>query len=447
MIPRAWRRGEVAVIGLGRSGVAATQFLTREGVPVYASDTADPPQVRAVVTELRERGAVIDLGRHDLERIARAAAVVASPGVPPDAPPLRAARDAGVMVLAELDMAAMVLDRSDLIVVTGTNGKTTTTALIAHVLVEAGVSAAAAGNIGRPLIEIAAEETAPAWVVVEASSFQLHDAPHLRPRVGVVTNLSPDHLDRYPSAEAYYHDKRQLFRNAVAESIWILNGDDPLALRLPAGAPGVRRRFSLRAPDDAWFNRRQRTLMLGSDPVIDRARLALLGDHNVANALAAALAAAAVGVDCEALGRGLACFPALEHRLEPVEELNGVLWINDSKATNIASMEVALQAMNRPYVLIAGGRPKGDSYQRLSSLMPGKCRAIVAYGEARGNIATALANLVCVEQVEAFEFAVQRAADLAQTGDAVLLSPGAASFDQFQDFEARGAAFKRFIPR
>ncbi len=444
MIPKAWRRGEVAVIGLGRSGVAAAKFLTREGIVVYASDVSEAASTREAASALRERGATVDVGLHDLDRISQAVAVVASPGVPPDAPPLRAARDAGVQVFAELDLAAMVLERSKLIVVTGTNGKTTTTALISHLLEHAGVPTAAAGNIGKPLIEIAWEAEAPAWVVVEASSFQLHDAPHLRPTVGVVTNLSPDHLDRYSSAAAYYNDKRQLFRNAVAQSVWILNGDDAAVLRLPAGAPGIRRRFSLRSPDDAWYDRLQKRLMLGGGrELLERSRLPLLGDHNVANALAASLAAAAVGLDPPVVGEGLATFRAIAHRLEPVHDADGVLWFNDSKATNLASTEVALRAMTRPYVLIAGGRSKGDSYAKLAPLLPDRCRGVVAYGEARERITHDLAGVVCVESLEAFDEAVMRAGELAQSGDVVLLSPGAASFDQFGNFEERGDAFRR----
>ncbi len=444
MIPKAWRRGEVAVIGLGRSGVAAAKFLTREGIVVYASDVSEAASTREAASALRERGATVDVGLHDLDRISQAVAVVASPGVPPDAPPLRAARDAGVQVFAELDLAAMVLERSKLIVVTGTNGKTTTTALISHLLEHAGVPTAAAGNIGKPLIEIAWDAEAPAWVVVEASSFQLHDAPHLRPTVGVVTNLSPDHLDRYSSAAAYYNDKRQLFRNAVAQSVWILNGDDAAVLRLPAGAPGIRRRFSLRSPDDAWYDRLQKRLMLGGGrELLERSRLPLLGDHNVANALAASLAAAAVGLEPPVIGEGLATFRAIAHRLEPVHDADGVLWINDSKATNLASTEVALRAMTRPYVLIAGGRSKGDSYAKLAPLLPDRCRGVVAYGEARERITHDLAGVVCVESLEAFDEAVMRAGELAQSGDVVLLSPGAASFDQFGNFEERGDAFRR----
>jgi len=215
VIPDAWRAGEVAVVGLARSGAAVTRWLRAQRVAVYASDLADTPHLRETAGEIRGLGAAVDLGRHDLDRIRRAAAVIVSPGVPPDAPPIAAARDARREILAEIDVAARALSGTNLIAITGTNGKTTTTALIAHVLRQAGVRAEAGGNIGRPLIELATLDPRPAWAVVEVSSFQLHDAPHLAPAVGVLTNLSPNHLDRYRSVEEYYSDKQLLFRNAT----------------------------------------------------------------------------------------------------------------------------------------------------------------------------------------------------------------------------------------
>ena len=229
MIPEAWRRGEVAVVGLGKSGVAASKWLAAQGLRVYASDVADALPVREVAASLSQAGLSVEIGRHDLDRIRQAAAVVVSPGVPPEALPIMTAREAGIDVISEIDLAARALDPTPLIVVTGTNGKSTTTALVAHILRHAGIETVAAGNIGRPLIELASEPTHHTWVAVEASSFQLHDSPHLTPAVGVVTNLSPDHLDRYRDVTAYYEDKRLLFRNASPESIWVLNADDTAA--------------------------------------------------------------------------------------------------------------------------------------------------------------------------------------------------------------------------
>lgn len=441
MIPDAWRRGEIAVVGLGRSGVAAARWLAAHGFSVYGSDAERSPALEAAAADLVTRGAAVDLGRHDLERIRAAAAVVVSPGVPPDAPPVRVARDVGVEVLAELDLAVRVLGDTRLVAVTGTNGKTTTTALVAHLLGAGGLHAVAAGNIGRPLIDIAGDATCD-WVAVEVSSFQLHDAPRLAPAIGVVTNLAPDHLDRYVDVDAYYADKRRLFQNATERSVWVLNADDPRTVALAEGALGTRRLFSVQRTGDAWLNRDVGALMLGEDVLLPRDRLRLLGDHNVANALAAALAAHAAGVAPDALAQGLASFDALPHRLEPVGERDRVLWINDSKATNVASTGVALAAMTRPYVLVLGGRGKGEAFDVLGPMLGERCRAIIAYGEARERVARDLAEHG-VETIEGFDQAVRRAAARIQPGDVLLLSPACASFDQFDNYEERGMRFRR----
>lgn len=435
----------MAVVGLARTGIAVTRWLAAQGVRVYASDAAEAPSLREAARSLGGDRVTTELGRHDLERIRRAVAVVVSPGVPPAAPPVVAARGAGVPVLAELDLAARALAGTRLTVVTGTNGKSTTTALIGHLLSRAGHDVAVAGNIGRPLIEVASVTPAPAWAAVEASSFQLHDSPRLDPAIGVVTNLAPDHLDRYGSVEEYYADKQQLFRNASPRSVWILNGDDEAVERLAGEAPGVRRRFSLARRADGWMDPATGWLMLGQEPLLLRGRFPLLGEHNVANALAAALAAQAAGVPSAVIAEGLASFRGLPHRLEPIREVAGVLWINDSKATNVASTLVALRAMTRPFVLIAGGRPKGEGFESLAEPLRDRCRGVLAYGEAAGGLAAGLSGPAPVEIVPRFADAVARARALARPGDAVLLSPACASFDQFANYEERGEIFRRLV--
>jgi len=442
MILDGWRAGEVAVVGLGRSGVAATRLLAREGARVYASDAADLPA--AALTVLRDLpGVAVETGRHDLARIRAAAAVVVSPGVPPEAAPLAAARAAGVAIVSELDLGFRALPGVRCIAITGTNGKTTTTALTAHLLRAGGLAAEAAGNIGRPLADIAVAGDRYTWLAVEVSSFQLHDSPHFAPEVGVLTNLAPDHLDRYPSVEAYYADKRLLFRNATDASTWVLNGDDQAVLALAADARGQRVCFSLRGSADGWYDAAAARLMLEDAPLLPRTELQLLGRHNVANALAAALAARRAGVSPPAIADGLRAFRALPHRLESVGVVAGILWINDSKATNVASTAVAIAAMERPFVLLLGGRHKGEPYTSLAPLLAGRCKLVIAYGEAGALVERDLGRRVPLERGGSFEDVVARARRAAVPGDAVLLSPACSSYDMFADYEERGATFRR----
>ncbi len=437
---------EVAVIGLGRSGVAATKLLRRAGRKVYASDAGTSPALSTAAAELRALGATVELGGHDLPRIAAAAVCVVSPGVPPDAPPIAAARGAGVPIRAEAELGLQALAGVRYIAVTGTNGKTTTTALIGHLLLAGGKSARAAGNIGTPLSEIALAPERPEWLAVELSSFQLHDMESLRPAVGVLTNLSPDHLDRYTDVGDYYADKRRLFRQAGPDSVWVTNADDPGSQESARGVAGRHLRFSVKQRADGWYDRSGGRLRLGESELLPRAELPLLGDHNVANALAAALAVHAVGVALPALTAGLRSFRALPHRMEPVREVGGVLWINDSKATNVASTEVAVAAMARHFALLLGGRHKGEPYTRLGPALAGRCRAVIAYGEAKPRIMADLAGAgVPLIEAGTFDEVMARARALVGPGDAVLLSPACSSYDMFKNFEERGRRFRDIV--
>ena len=448
MIPERWRHGIVAVVGLGKSGVAATQLLAREGVSVYASDASDHPYGGDALAGLRSLERVtLDVGRHDLARIRSAAAVIVSPGVAPDAPPLTAAREARVPILSEIDLGFQALagEGTRYIAITGTNGKTTTTALVAHLLRAAGLAAEAAGNIGRPLADIAVRGDRYEWLAVEVSSFQLHDSPHFAPEIGILTNLAPDHLDRYPTVEAYYADKQLLFHNARASDLWVLNGDEPPVLELAGAALGRRALFALRRRADGWYDAAARRLYLGEEPLLAREQLNLLGDHNVSNALAAALAVRGAGVAPAVIGQGLRSFRALPHRLEPVREVNGVLWINDSKATNVASTVVAVEAMDRPFVLLLGGRHKGEPYTRLGPLLQQRCRLVIAYGESGQLVERDLRGQVPLERGTTFADVVARARRAARAGDAVLLSPACSSYDMFKNYEERGGTFRNLV--
>jgi UDP-N-acetylmuramoylalanine--D-glutamate ligase len=458
MIPDIWRIGEIAVLGLRKSGTAAATLLAREGARVYASDADDSEPVRRNAEQLSALGVKAQVGGHDLERIQRATLVVVSPGIPPTASPLVAAHEAGLPVVGEIEVALHSIAGLKYIAITGTNGKSTTTALAAHLLQCLGHDAVAVGNIGTPLADLALKETRPAWAAVEISSFQLHDTPSIDPLVGLVTNLSPDHLDRYPSIDAYYADKALLFRNDGDRSRWVLNGDEDEVRTLPSRLPGARGAvrgdvftFSLAASDaSAWYDRDGSRLMVLGAPLIARADLPLLGDHNVANALAAALAvmvadAAHETDDARArIADGLRTFRGLPHRMEVVGEREGVLWINDSKATNVSSTLVALEGMTRPSVVLLGGRHKGEPYTRLAPALGRMARAVIAYGESGPLVEQDLGSQVPVERLgSSFEEVIARARALAQPGDAVLLSPACSSYDMFANYEERGATFRR----
>jgi UDP-N-acetylmuramoylalanine--D-glutamate ligase len=447
-----WRDAgqEVSVAGLARSGTAAVHLLRQWGIPVYASDAGSgAATVRAATTlaESADPGLVLQVGGHDLERVARSAALVLSPGIPPTAGVVQAATAAGVPVLAEAQLGLYALAGTPYIAVTGTNGKTTVTALLEQLMRSAGRQAIAAGNIGVPLSEVARATPRPEWLAVELSSFQLHDCPDLAPAVGILTNLAPDHLDRYPDLAAYYGDKARLFARATGRSCWVSNQDDRDSRTMIADVPGRHLAFSVAqgVKADAWYDREHEHLMLAGRPLLPRRELMLLGDHNVANALAAALAIHATGVPHERLAEGLRAFRSMPHRLEAVREVDGVLWINDSKATNIASTRVAVDAMTRPYVLLLGGRHKGEPYTSLAPLLARHASAVVAYGEAAPLIAADLGNAVRVVTAGDFAEVMATARTLAPAGGAVLLSPACSSYDMFDNYEQRGATFRSIV--
>jgi UDP-N-acetylmuramoylalanine--D-glutamate ligase len=451
MTPRelAPRESEIAVIGLARSGRAVATLLKKHGYNVYASDIASSPDTGLVAEHLRAQGVGVDIGVHDLERIAGSSLVVTSPGVPPTAKPLSLARERGIPVASEVEIALNFLDGACIIATTGTNGKTTTTALIAHLLRGLDRNAVEAGNIGTPLSEIALREQQPKWISLEMSSFQLHDTPSLKPLVGVLTNLSPDHLDRYSSVEEYYADKARLFANADGESAWVVNGDDKSVMQMVTDVGGHKYVFSLRREADSFFDERTGELILLGAPLLPRKDIPLLGAHNVANSLAAALAVAAADREHQTqqarkgIARALRTFRSLPHRLELVGEFGGVQWINDSKATNVSSTAVAIDGMERPTVLLLGGRHKGEAYTSLAEPIRSKVKRVIAYGEAASIIARDLRPIVDVLRLGSdFKEVVQAARSAAKPGDAVLLSPACSSYDMFANYEDRGERFR-----
>ncbi|MBA2686470.1 MAG: UDP-N-acetylmuramoyl-L-alanine--D-glutamate ligase [Gemmatimonadaceae bacterium] len=450
------RGGEIAIVGLGRSGLAATELLRTSGASVYVSDASDSPTVREAAERAVQMGATADTGKHDLQRIARATILVASPGIGPAAPPLKAAAGKGVPIVSEVEIGLRALRKVKYIAVTGTNGKSTTTALIAHLLRGLGANAVEAGNIGTPLCSYALSKSPPEWISLEMSSFQLHDTPSINPEVGVLTNLSADHLDRYDSVRQYYADKALLFRNASDRSNWVINADDSQVEKMVQGIRGRTYRFSVTKPADAFLRRTEASqgaeLVLKGLNVLKSSELPVLGQHNVANVLSALLAVSIAHpkfqkADALAmLADAVRSFKGLPHRLEIVSEKNCVLWINDSKATNVSSTLVAVQSMTRPFVLLLGGKHKGESYSSLAGPMKRLVRKVIAYGESADLIEKDLKSAVDVEKAgNDFESVLEIARKNAKSGDAVLLSPACSSYDMFLNFEERGDRFREIV--
>ena len=440
----------IAVVGLAASGRAAARLALERGGSVHVSDLRSDAAAHARGDELRALGIEVDLGEHPMDRIAMAETVVVSPGIRPDAPVLRELTERGVRWISEPEFAFRFFD-GPLIVVTGTNGKTTTAALVAHLLESDGQDVALGGNIGQAFgpaaSELALRDRGPAWYVVEMSSFQLAGIDRLRPDIGVITNLAPDHLDRYGSVEDYYADKANLFLNADEDSRWVLNADDPAVQDLAGDAPGDRYLFSTQKTGvrGAYLDRGDLTLEMvpsQKETLIPVDRLGLLGSHNVENALAAATVASLAQASTAAIQRGLASARSLPHRTEQVAEGKGIRWINDSKATNVAAAGRAITSLEGPLIVLLGGKDKDEDFSPLASALVEVDARVLAYGEAGPRIEQALTEQVQVKLIDAdFDRVIEAAAGAARPGDVVLLSPACSSFDMFENYEERGERF------
>lgn len=443
---------KVTILGSALSGTAAARLARARGATVFVSEVEDGPEQIAAAEELRSEGIEVETGGHDIDRILNSDLVVVSPGINPATEVRRALRRAGVRAIAEIELAFREL-RSRVIGITGTNGKTTTSAMTGHLLETAGVSSITAGNIGRPLCDVALMEEQPDWVVVEVSSFQLADIDTFAPDIGIVLNLSPDHLDRYRDLDSYYEDKRRLFANASDDSRWVINGDDPAVVELANGAAGQHYHYSTAREMTPGAYRDKKGMLRLALPDrkakwLRETELQLIGSHNVSNALAAGLAAALAGCTDKKIAAGLASFEPLPHRLQPIADFDGVLWVNDSKSTNVSAAAVAIESFERPVILLLGGRHKGESYTKLLPRMENRVRAVIAFGEAAPQIISEMQDKVPELQVAGgLESAVRLAADLAESGDVVLLSPACSSYDMFPNYRARGRAFEASVQR
>jgi len=433
------------VVGLGKSGVAAARLLATHGARVAVADDKGEGELGDSLRQLDGVPHEQHLGGLRQDAFRERDLVVVSPGVPLSAPPIAEARSRGVEVIGEVELAARFIEEP-IAGITGTNGKSTTTALTAHLLRAAGKKVFAGGNLGDALSNRVLSGGKLDATVCELSSYQLEGIVSLRCAAAAALNVTPDHLDRYPSLEAYAAAKERIFANQKAGDAAVLNLADPrvAAMRTPEG---VRRRgFDPRGrnAEAAGFLRAKSVLAVDGAEYDLRAPT-LRGAHNAENALAALLLARHLGAPPWALQQGLDTYPGLPHRLEPVRTLDGVEWVNDSKGTNVDSVEKSLSAFDGGVLLIMGGRGKGAPYRPLRALFPGRVRALLTIGEDALRIAEELGDLAPVTACGDLRTAVAQARKLARAGDAVLLSPACASYDQFRNFEDRGEQFKALV--
>ena len=438
---------KVLVVGLARTGIATALFCAERGARVTATEARPELEIAETAAKLRSAGVTLELGGHRPETFVQQDLIVPSPGVPPLMPALAAARAIGVPVWSEIELAWRFL-RGRLICITGSNGKTTTTSLIGHILETSGFPVQVAGNIGTPLISRVDISSDTSFTVVEASSFQLESISALRPDISVLLNLTPDHLDRHGSIEAYAAAKARIFENQTEEDAAVINAEDAVA---PQYAPAGARVF--------WFSRVKRVAngcYLRGDEIVfrcegtetvllERKDIGLRGSHNIENVLAAAAAARLAGAQPAAIAEGVRTFAGVEHRIEYVATISGVEYFNDSKATNVDATLKALDAFPGKVVVILGGKDKGSDFRILRQALRSRARMALLIGSAADKIETELAGVIPVERAETMARAVEIASRRAQPGDTVLLAPACASLDQFENYEHRGRVFKQLV--
>ena len=438
----------VLVVGLGKSGVASALFLKERGARVTVSDTKSPDQLRDEIPVLLDHGITVETGGHGERTFRGQDLIVVSPGVPVDAAPLVQARAAGEPVIGEIELAAQNLP-GEIVAITGSNGKTTTTTLAGEILAAGGFPVSVGGNIGTPAISLVERATRQTIVVLEVSSFQLETIQTFRPKVAVVLNVTPDHLDRHRTFQTYVDAKARIFENQQASDFAVLNEDDPTC-----------RTFRDRTRAQVfWFSRKkevpqgacvrdgkiffldgksQREVMLVSE-------ISLKGAHNVENVLAGVCAGALMGCEPAKIRQAIQNFKAVEHRLEYVATIKGVEYFDDSKATNVDATIKALESFPKNIHLILGGKDKGSDYTVLNDLLRERVKRVYTIGAAAEKIESHIKGAAEVVHAETLENAIRRASAVAEPGDVVLLAPACASFDQFQSYNHRGRVFKEVV--
>jgi UDP-N-acetylmuramoylalanine--D-glutamate ligase len=447
----------VLVVGLGKSGVASALFLKERGARVTVSDTKSGNELRNEIPSLLDHGITVETGGHGERTFRGQDLIVVSPGVPVDAPLLVQARDMGEAVIGEIELAAQFLP-GPIVGITGSNGKTTTTTLTGEILTAGGLPTLVGGNIGTPAISLAERAKRETVVVLEVSSFQLETIQTFRPKVAVVLNVTPDHLDRHRTFEAYVDAKARIFENQRGDDFAVLNEDDPTCVTMAARTRARVFWFSRQkeVKQGAWVREgniffrdgtgsqrsSQREIMLVSE-------IPLKGAHNLENVLAAVCAGALMGCAPEKIRQAVRDFKAVEHRLEFVATIRGVDYYNDSKATNVDATIKALESFPSNIHLILGGKDKGSDYSVLNELLRQRVKRVYTIGAAAGKIESQIVSPksgnVEVVHAETLENALRKANAVAEPGDVVLLAPACASFDQFKNYEQRGLAFKEIV--
>lgn len=412
----SYRGKKVTVVGLARSGIAAARLLNSLGARVRVTESQDTNALRQAAEELRSEGISVEIGAHTADFLEGADLLVVSPGVRPDALPVVRARESGIDVIGELELASSVCPAT-IVAITGTNGKTTTTTLVGEVLKAAGLNVFVLGNIGRPFSSSVLSTRSGDFVVLEISSFQLETISDFHPKVAVILNVTPDHLDRYAGVAQYLEAKKRITINQGQDDWLILNHGDE-ALRALVHETRARVRFFNQEKNEGGFDQNQMAVLAVAD---------------------------ALGIECRLCLKIFKDFKGVEHRMEFVRELNGIVFINDSKATNIDSTTWALNNIKRPVVLIAGGRDKGSDFGSIGPLVRQKVKSAVLVGEVSDRIADAWKGVLPFVLAETFEEAVTQAYRKASAGDCVLFSPMCKSFDMFTDYEHRGRIFKEIV--
>ncbi|MFT4113302.1 UDP-N-acetylmuramoyl-L-alanine--D-glutamate ligase [Silvibacterium sp.] len=446
---------KVLVVGLGKSGLAAALFLRRQGAQVTVSDIRSAAVLGKDIPALLEEGIMVEAGGHGLLTFRRQDLIVVSPGVPLDTPELAQVRALGLTIIGEVELAARFLKGRSL-AITGSNGKTTTTSLCGEILAAGGLKTAVGGNIGLPVIALVDGSTEEGWSVLEISSFQLETTDSFRPNISVILNITPDHLDRHGSFENYVAAKERIFAQQTPEDALVLNADDEASAKtaVHAGASG-------HGPAIYWFSRKRvvrqgafvhdGTLFFRSsenaaqEAILRVDEIPLKGGHNIENVLAAVCAARLAGVDASAIRVAVKGFKAVAHRLEFVAEIDGVAYYNDSKATNVDATIKALEAFPGGIHLILGGKDKGSDYRVLRPLLHERVKAVYTIGAAAEKIQAHIEGAAPIVSAGTLAVAVAKAAETAKAGELVLLAPACSSFDQFENYEQRGQAFKELV--